>query len=83
VTSSDDTWQLSKCRFSKRQHEIIYLIAQGCTTREIAAELGIAPATVAVHVQNAMTRSRCRTRAQLAVFWMVCGRYRAPSDADT
>ena len=48
-----------------RQHQIVDLIAQGATDREIAARLRISESTAHKHVQNALRRSKTKTRSQL------------------
>lgn len=48
-----------------REREILHLIALGHVTREICAELHVAPDTVRTHVRNAMAKTGARTRAQL------------------
>ena len=50
---------------TKREQEIVRLIALGEVTPEICAELHIAPDTVRTHVRNAMAKTGARTRAQL------------------
>src|SRR5437899_11540150 len=48
-----------------RQKEILRLVAQGSTNREIAAHLEISVRTVQVHRFNLMRRLRVRNVAQL------------------
>jgi DNA-binding NarL/FixJ family response regulator len=48
-----------------RQQQIVDLIAQGSTDREIAGRLRISQSTAHKHVQNALRRSNTRTRSQL------------------
>jgi DNA-binding NarL/FixJ family response regulator len=48
-----------------RQHQIVELIAKGATDREIAAHLRISESTAHKHVQNALRRSKTKTRSQL------------------
>jgi DNA-binding NarL/FixJ family response regulator len=49
-----------------RQRQVVDLIAQGATDREIADALHISPSTVHKHVQNALKRTKTRTRSHLA-----------------
>jgi PAS domain S-box-containing protein len=51
--------------FSPREREIVRLVAQGLTTRDIADDLGLAIETVRTHIRNAMGKLGARTRAQL------------------
>jgi DNA-binding NarL/FixJ family response regulator len=48
-----------------RQGQIVELIAQGATDREIAIVLRISESTAHKHVQNALKRLNARTRSQL------------------
>jgi DNA-binding NarL/FixJ family response regulator len=48
-----------------RQKEILRLVAQGCTNREIGQRLHISVRTVEVHRFNLMRRLRVRNVAQL------------------
>jgi DNA-binding CsgD family transcriptional regulator/Tfp pilus assembly protein PilF len=49
-----------------REHEIVTLIAQGLSNREIAGELVISPATVARHVANILAKLGFSSRTQVA-----------------
>lgn len=53
---------------TRRQRQIVALIAQGATDREIADRLRISQSTAHKHVQNALRRSNARTRSQLVAF---------------
>lgn len=48
-----------------RQREVVALIAAGATDRDIALRLRISESTAHKHVQNALRRSRAKTRSQL------------------
>src|SRR3954447_2653562 len=51
--------------FSPREQEIVRLVAQGLTTRDIADQLRLSLETVRTHIRNAMGKLSARTRAQL------------------
>lgn len=51
--------------FSKREIEIVRLIAAGCQTKEIAEKLNIAPDTVKAHRKNILMKSGCKNMAEL------------------
>ena len=58
-------------RLTKRQHEIVSLIALGATDKEIASRLGIATTTAQKHVTNILQRLDVANRAAaVAVFAM-------------
>jgi PAS domain S-box-containing protein len=50
---------------TRREREIVALVAQGSSGPEIAGELHIAHDTVRTHVRNAMTKLGARSRAHL------------------
>jgi PAS domain S-box-containing protein len=50
---------------TRRERQVVSLIALGRETPEIARELHISPETVRTHVRNAMARLGARTRAHL------------------
>ena len=50
---------------SKREREVVHLVALGHTSREIADELHISHDTVRTHVRNAQVKLGARSRAQL------------------
>ena len=55
----------SDVALTPRQEQIVELIAQGATDREIAAVLQISQSTAHKHVQNALRRLNAKTRSQL------------------
>jgi PAS domain S-box-containing protein len=52
-------------RLTPREREIVQRVALGRSTPQIAAELGLSPATIRSHVRNAMVKAGAHTRAQL------------------
>lgn len=50
---------------TRREREIVTLIAMGRETAQIAQELHVSPETVRTHVRNAMAKLGAHTRAQL------------------
>jgi DNA-binding NarL/FixJ family response regulator len=51
---------------SRRETEVVRLVAVGRTNREIAQELFLSPRTVDMHVQNILLKMDCRSRADAA-----------------
>src|SRR6202035_4243256 len=51
-----------------REHEIVLLIAQGLSNKEIADELIISPATAARHVANILAKLGFTSRTQVAAW---------------
>jgi DNA-binding NarL/FixJ family response regulator len=58
----------SAVRMTKREREIIALIADGMSNKEIAQQLNIATHTVKSHVHNIMEKLALHTRLQIARF---------------
>ena len=53
---------------SPREHEILSLIAKGASNKEVARNLGIAEATVKIHVQHILRKLNLGSRLQAAVY---------------
>ena len=51
---------------STRETEVAFLVAGGNTNKEIAAELGCTPSTVAAHVSSIFRKLAFRRRSQIA-----------------
>jgi len=56
-------------RITLREQEVIGLIGEGLSNKEIAARLNIATHTVKSHVRNAMEKLALHTRLQIAAFY--------------
>ena len=54
-------------RLSQREAEVLRLIERCRSNREIAQELGLAEATVKIHVSNLLRKTGSRNRAELAL----------------
>ena len=51
-------------RLTDRQRQILRLMADGATPREIAAQLNLSPYTLRTHVQNILTRLSVHTKTE-------------------
>lgn len=51
---------------TRREAEVAALVTRGCTDRDIARILGIGFGTVRTHITNAMAKTGCANRAELA-----------------
>ena len=47
---------------------VLQLVAQGLANKEVAAELGIATKTVAVHLRNIFDKTGAKSRTEAAMF---------------
>jgi DNA-binding NarL/FixJ family response regulator len=70
-------------KLTKREHEVVDLIARGMSNKEIANELHIAVHTVKSHVHNALEKLALHTRLELASFSLTEGMMRKPSHRDS
>jgi PAS domain S-box-containing protein len=61
----DLTAEAQNAALSRREAEIVHLVALGASGPEIADDLGIAHDTVRTHVRNAMAKLGARSRAHL------------------
>ena len=64
-------------RLTRRELQVMHLIAEGGTNKEIAAQLGIAIHTVKTHVHNLLLKLALRTRLEVAV-WVYSARREEP-----
>jgi DNA-binding NarL/FixJ family response regulator len=53
-----------RASLTRREREIMGLLADGMSGAQIAAKLVLSPETVRTHVRNAMNKLGARTRAQ-------------------
>jgi DNA-binding NarL/FixJ family response regulator len=57
---------------SGRERQVLDLISQGLTNKEIASQLFIQPSTVKRHTENILNKLRVRNRVQAAVYLLSC-----------
>jgi PAS domain S-box-containing protein len=65
LTPSDDDDDDVAGTLTKREREVVHLLALGGTGPDIAAELVLSHDTVRTHIRNAMAKTGARTRAAL------------------
>ena len=61
-------------RTSRRQQQIVSLIADGLTDKEIGQQLGISTHTVRTYIERLFHQLGCRTRTRAVVMWFELGR---------
>jgi DNA-binding NarL/FixJ family response regulator len=69
-----------KPRLSQREREVLALIAEGSTSKEIASKLFISLQTVETHRSNLMTKLRVRNMAGMVVYAVQMGLVKLPTD---
>jgi len=50
-----------RCMLSKRERDVLRLLAKGCTYKQVSERLGISAHTVASHVKNCYRKLGART----------------------
>jgi DNA-binding NarL/FixJ family response regulator len=65
---------------TEREQEVLQLIAQGCSNREISARLAISELTAKTHVSRLLTKLNLESRVQAAVFAYETGLIRPGDD---
>jgi DNA-binding NarL/FixJ family response regulator len=68
---------------TRREREVVALVAHGLSNDEIAAAMVLIPTTAKTHVSRAMTKLGARDRAQLVVFAYQSGLVHPRSGNDT
>jgi FixJ family two-component response regulator len=57
-------------QLSRREHEVLELLSQGCSNKELARNLRISPRTVEIHRGNMMTKLGAGHAADAVRLWM-------------
>ncbi len=57
--------RIAKLGLTARQAEVLRLVAQGRSNKQVAAELRVSPSTVKRHLENAYDRTGARSRSAL------------------
>lgn len=60
------TW--ARCGITPREADVLTLVAEGCSNREIADRLVLSPRTVEKHVESLLRKTGTHSRTQLARF---------------
>ena len=60
----ESTIQVSHSSLSRRQTEVLRLVATGLTNKEMASKLFLSPRTIEMHVAHILDRLNCRSRSE-------------------
>ena len=80
VTGEEKASLIDAVRMTKREREVIDLIAEGLSNKEIAQRLSIATYTVKSHVHNILDKLALHTRLQVASYAHTQGSSRTQSE---
>ena len=64
---------MASLQFSPRQEEVLTLIAEGLTDKEIAARLGVHRRTVRTYLERLFARHGLHNRAAAVTYWLRAG----------
>lgn len=62
-----------RVHLTPREVEVLKLVAEGSSAKEVALQLSIAPSTVERHIENARLKTRTRNRAHMIAVAMQGG----------
>jgi len=68
MIKKDKTIDHKNNNLTKREHEILLMLAQGLRNKEIARKLNLTESTIKVHVQNILRKLELHSRVQAAVY---------------
>lgn len=71
---------MESVRMTKRERQVVGLIADGMTNKEIAHELHLSTSTVKSHIHNILEKLALRSRVQIAKYAHTSGEYPADSE---
>ena len=80
VNGSKQSSLMDSVRMTKREKQVIELIAEGCTNKEIAQRLHLSTYTVKSHVHNLLEKLALSTRVQIAKYLHDSRKAKAASD---
>lgn len=68
ISGQSRTRLIDSVRMTKREAQVIELIADGLTNKEIALRLHLSPSTVKSHIHNILEKLALRSRVQIAKY---------------
>ena len=68
-------------RMTKRERQVIELVADGMTNKEIAQNLHLAPSTVKSHIHNILEKLALRSMVQISNYAHTSGDFREATDS--
>ena len=81
IIESKPSLIIESVRMTKRERQVVGLIADGFTNKEIAQKLHLSTYTVKSHVHNILEKLSLHTRVQVANYSHISDSYKNPIDA--
>jgi len=81
IVESKPSLIIESVRMTKRERQVVELIADGFTNKEIAQKLHLSTYTVKSHVHNILEKLSLHTRVQVANYSHISDSYKNPIDA--
>jgi DNA-binding CsgD family transcriptional regulator len=60
-----------KKELTKREKEVLKLISEGLTAKEIGKQLGISKRTIEAHTANMLEKTEAKNKAHLVAMWFL------------
>ena len=83
ITESKPSIIVESVQMTKREREVIELISDGCSNKEIAEKLNLSTYTVKSHVHNILEKLTLNTRLQIAKHAHDSGSYNSSGDTSS
>jgi DNA-binding NarL/FixJ family response regulator len=80
ISQSKPSVIIESVQMTKRERQVIELISDGCTNKEIAQKLHLSTYTVKSHVHNILEKLALNTRVQIAKHAHDTGTYNTTAD---
>jgi len=80
ISKSNPSAIIDSVRMTKRERQVIELISEGCTNKEIAQKLHLSTYTVKSHVHNILEKLALNTRVQIAKYLHDSGKAKSAFD---
>lgn len=68
LVESDNSKLIESVRMTRRERQVIDLVADGLSNKEIAQELNLSPYTIKSHIHNILEKLTLHTRVQIAKY---------------
>jgi DNA-binding NarL/FixJ family response regulator len=62
-------------KLTEREKDVLSLLAEGLTNKEIGARLSLSEKTIKVHVSSLFKKLRVPNRTAAAMWWVIEGRF--------